>query len=300
MQIDFKSKKATAAQSTALAFNQLMGGGEANDDTPGRIKQLPIAELKPYTEQPFKPYSQDKLQELADDIQLNGVLSPVIVRKIQDGYQILAGHNRTNAAKQAGLDTVPCIIKEADDKAAQLIMVSTNLCQREKLSHSEKAFAYDMLYKASGGNVNELVNSLSESRRQIYRYIRLTNLIPELLAFVDDDRIPLIGGYNLSFLDSEYQIVLDNFLFENNIKKLNLKQTEELKEIGKLTPEILEDYFFGDDTVKKSSSYKIQLSNSQISTILMCLRAQSYTIEPAALKKLMDIFQKYDIDEGEI
>lgn len=103
------------------AFAEMMGANKRD------IQQLPVEQLLPYPSQPFRPYTEDKLTELAEDIALNGILSPVIVRSHEAGYQILAGHNRVAAAKLINLETVPCIIKEVDDYEAQLILVTTNL-----------------------------------------------------------------------------------------------------------------------------------------------------------------------------
>jgi len=173
------------------------------------VTQIQLDMLVPFEGQPFKPYSQEKLMELVEDIKINGILSPVIVRIINDGkYQILAGHNRTNAGRLAGLTTVPCIIKQCDDNEAMLIVVNTNLNQRQELLPSEKAFAYKMQLEAMKrqagrpkDNSRQVVGNLetadiigqnsNESGRQIQRYIRLTYVTV---------RKKIFGLYNLTIL----------------------------------------------------------------------------------------------------
>ncbi|MEG2720522.1 MAG: ParB/RepB/Spo0J family partition protein [Oscillospiraceae bacterium] len=135
--LDLKSK--CSASSVNEAFSTLMGGGVA------KVTEIPIEMLVPYNNQPFKPYSEEKLQLLAEDIQNNGVLNPVLVRQVdEDKFQILAGHNRVNACKKINMYNVPCIIKNVTDVEAELIMLNTNLNQRDELLPSEKAFAYKM------------------------------------------------------------------------------------------------------------------------------------------------------------
>lgn len=215
MKIDLKSKLSNP--SPAAAFNMMLGGNNQKD-----IRELEISSLIPYPDQPFRPYTDDKLLELAEDIKQNGVLSPVIVRPLEDGFQILAGHNRVNASKLAGLQTVPCIIKDFDDAMAKLVLVNSNLLQRQELLPSEKAFAYKMQLDAikqqgkrtdltsypmgtkldSASNLTQLNN---ESRTNIFRYIRLIELIPDLLTLIDNNSIPLRAGVELSYLNDDTQ-----------------------------------------------------------------------------------------------
>lgn len=286
MKIDLSN---SVKKSTATAFAQLMGSDTADSS---RIRQIPIDELIPYDDQPFKPYSPEKLQELAEDIKTNGILSPVTVREHGNSYQILSGHNRTNAARLAELDTVPCIIKDVDDDTAIKILVNANLCQRDKLSHSEKAIAYALLYNNKKQTLTDFAESQNENKRQIYRYIRLASLIPELLEMVDDGNIPFIGGYNLSFLSVDDQQLLYSYTGYNGIYKLSLNQTESLKSLGSLTEESL-DAFFAAKHPK--AEYKFKVNKSQLSTLLMCLRAQAYAIEPGAYKKLLAMLEACDI-----
>lgn len=241
--IDLKSK--VSANSSAEAFSMLMGGGRKGD-----IEQLPIRSLVPYKDQPFHPYSQERLQSLAEDIHENGVLSPILVRQIgEEEYQILAGHNRVNACKLLGMETVPGMIKAVDDNQAALIMLNTNLNQRDQLLPSEKAFAYKMQMdtmkrqgRRSDLTSRPLVEKLEsadivgetagESGRQIQRFIRLTFLIRPLLDRVDNGDLPFRAGVNLSYLTEQQQDTLLDYVDTYNLK-LSLDQSEKLKELAK-------------------------------------------------------------------
>lgn len=238
MKIDLKSK--LSAPTPKEAFNMMLGGTSQKD-----IRELEISSLIPYPNQPFRPYSEEKLLELAEDIKENGVLSPVIVRPMEDGYQILAGHNRFNASKLAGLLTVPCIVKDFDDAMAQLVLVNSNLLQRQELLPSEKAFAYKMQLDAikQQGKRSDLTlspmetkfNSAktiaemnSDSRANIFRYVRLTELIPYLLTMVDGNELPLRAGIELSYLNEETQSRLLEYI-EAYHAKIDLKAAELLR-----------------------------------------------------------------------
>ena len=220
------------------------------------IRQLPIAKLIPFDNQPFRAYFPEKLQELAEDIRLHGVLSPLLVRPILGKYQILAGHNRANAARLAGLETVPCIVKDVDEDAAKLILVNTNLNQRDELLPSEKAFAYKMQMEAlrrqgkrndlgtNGAQVEDANNfgtngaqvrsrdivaqGSGESRETVRRYIRLTYLIKPLLDMVDAKALPFRAGVNISYLSDQEQILLHDYVSKLKLN-INLDQSALLK-----------------------------------------------------------------------
>lgn len=188
---------------------------------------MPIELLVPFENQPFLPYTPEKLERLAADISANGILSPVIVRPVIGGkYQILAGHNRTQAAKTAGLTAVPCIVKDCDERAANLIMVNTNLNQRDELLPSEKAYAYKIQKECS--NVKEIAAEKDINRRQIQRYIRLTYLDKRLLDMVDCGMITFVAGVNLSYLSEANQQKLCNFINIHEYK-ITPKISERLK-----------------------------------------------------------------------
>lgn len=238
-----KSKPVTPT----AAFLEMLGG----NDTVKDIENIPIAKLTPFPEQKiFRRYSETKLEEFISDIRKNGVLQPCIVRPYEhDGetlYQILAGHSRTEAARLAGFDTVPCMIRVCDDKTAREIFVMTNLNQREQLLPSEKAFAYKLLMESEAeSNAEQIARQNSESRRMVFRYLRLTHLIAPLLKKVDANEIPLFAGVNLSYLDEPGQALLLQYTTENKLK-ISLNHSAMLKNLssGKsLTTESLDCVF---------------------------------------------------------
>ena len=190
-------------KSSEEAMSQMFGGPKVI------VQELPVDLLTDYPDQPFRAYTEDKLAELAADIGANGIISPLSVRSMPGGtYQILAGHNRRAAARLAGLDKVPCIVRDVDDDAAALIVVNTNLNQRDELLPSEKAKAYKIQLEAlkhQGKSTSRQFVGKSESAdavgemsgergRQIQRYIRLNNLVPELLELVDTKKNPADRG----------------------------------------------------------------------------------------------------------
>ncbi len=225
--------------------------GTGNTAAPGAIVQIPIDLLVPWTDQPFRPYSNVKMQQLVEDIKANGVLNPIIVRPMGQQYQILAGHSRTNASREAGLATVPSIIRDVDDDTATLIMVNTNLNQRDELLPSEKAWAYRLQLEAvkrcagrpkenvgqnvphyTGKRSTEILGEKSgENYKQIQRYIRLTYLIPELLEMVDKDMLPMMSGVALSYLGAEQQAIVCDVSAECD-RCISTTQAEQIKRIG--------------------------------------------------------------------
>lgn len=258
------------------------------------IRELSIADLRPYPNQPFKPYSEDKLAELTADIKDNGIISPVIVRKMKpdetsvyEYYQILAGHNRVRAGELAGLEKVPCIVKtDISDEQAQLIMVNTNLNQRDELLPSEKAFAYKMQMDAirqqgkrtdlSSRPMVEKINSAemvgsanNESDRQIQRYIRITYLTSDLLSMVDEKVLPFRAGVALSYLSEDEQDVIYAYIVENNIS-LSVQNAEDLKrykqdiEGAVITKDILDNMFAKPVKEKKEKPCKVIISQDYI------------------------------------
>lgn len=193
-----------------------------------QLMQLPLHILDPWQgangqPQPFKPYTPEKLTELAESIRQNGVIEAISVRTKPDGrMEILAGHNRVAAAKLAGLQTVPAIVQKLDDDAAEILLVDSNLKHREKLLPSEKARAYKMLLEArkrqgqrtdlTSVQIEQKLNSreevaakAGESASAIQRYIRLTYLIDPLLDMVDTGKPGFAAGVDLSFLSRREQ-----------------------------------------------------------------------------------------------
>ena len=188
-----------------------------------QVQQIPIDELHPFTNHPFKVLDDEAMTRTVESIAQYGVLAPLIARPRPDGdgYEIISGHRRQYAAKLAGLDTLPVIVRNMDDNAAVLLMVDSNL-QREHILPSERAFAYKMKLEAlkNQGARSDLTSSQigtklradekvaqdsGESRNQIQRFIRLTNLIPELLDMVDEKKISFNPAVELSYLDESQQ-----------------------------------------------------------------------------------------------
>ena len=184
-----------------------------------QVQQIPIAELHPFTNHPFKVLDDESMQRTVESVEQYGVLSPLIARpRPEGGYEIISGHRRQHAAQLAGLDTLPVIVRQMDDNAAVLLMVDSNL-QRENILPSERAFAYKMKLEAlkkqgarSDLTSRQLVGKFEtadvvgkESGRQVQRFIRLTNLIPELLDMVDEKKIAFNPAVELSYLDEAQQ-----------------------------------------------------------------------------------------------
>lgn len=202
-------------------------GGDASADKAGALNgdtvvDIPLDELHPFRNHPFKVRDDADMEKTVESIQEFGVLQPAIVRPDRDGgYEILSGHRRHHASEIAGLQTLPCIVRDLDDDAATILMVDSNL-QREEILPSERAWAFKMkldAMKRQAGRPSknscqigthlrsdtELGEQVGESARNVQRYIRLTNLDPELLQLVDDKQMGFNPAYELSFLNPEQQ-----------------------------------------------------------------------------------------------
>ena len=189
-----------------------------------QVQQIPIGELFPFKNHPFKVLDDESMQRTVESVEQYGVLSPLIARpRPEGGYEIISGHRRQHAAQLAGLDTLPVIVRQMDDDASVLLMVDSNL-QRENILPSERAFAYKMKLEAiertvgRPKNVGQVVpdyfgkrrtevvaEGTGESYKQVQRFIRLTNLIPELLDMVDEKKIAFNPAVELSYLDEAQQ-----------------------------------------------------------------------------------------------
>ena len=214
-----------------------------------QVQQIPVSELFPFKNHPFKVLDDDSVTRTVESIAQYGVLAPLIARpRPEGGYEIISGHRRQYAAKLAGLDTLPVIVRNMDDDAAVLLMVDSNL-QRENILPSERAFAYkmklDAMRRTSGRpskeNVSQIgtqkrsdqimAEELGESRNQIQRFIRLTNLVPELLDMVDEKKIAFNPAVELSYLDESQQ---RDFLeaMEDTQNAPSLSQAQRLKKLA--------------------------------------------------------------------
>ena len=186
-----------------------------------QVQQIPIGELFPFKNHPFKVLDDESMQRTVESVEQYGVLSPLIARpRPEGGYEIISGHRRQHAAQLAGLDALPVIVRQMDDDAAVLLMVDSNL-QRENILPSERAFAYKMKLEAlkNQGARSDLTSvqvapklstekigeEVGMSKDNVKRYIRLTNLVPELLDMVDEKKIAFNPAVELSYLDESQQ-----------------------------------------------------------------------------------------------
>lgn len=216
---------AGGAASLLTSVDSLFTTQAQRDEVPlETVVQLPTEQISDFLNHPFKVLMDDKMAELVDSVRQYGILVPAIVRPAPDGgYQMVAGHRRKRASELAGVP-LPCIVRNLSNDEATIIMVDSNL-QREKLLPSEKAFAYKMKLEAMKrqGQRTDLTLSpvatkldtasavgqqCGESRDQVFRYIRLTYLVPDLLALVDDDKIAMRPAVELSYLAPEEQEIL--------------------------------------------------------------------------------------------
>ena len=188
-----------------------------------QVHQIPIGELFPFKKHPFKVLDDESMQRTVESVEQYGVLSPLIARpRPEGGYEIISGHRRQHAAQLAGLDALPVIVRQMDDDAAVLLMVDSNL-QRENILPSERAFAYKMKLEAiknqgarsdltsgqivqkSKLSIERVAEDAGEGYKTVQRFIRLTNLVPELLDMVDEKKIAFNPAVELSYLDESQQ-----------------------------------------------------------------------------------------------
>ena len=221
--------KSSAKKVELASLDDLFSTEESRADAQReKVLEIPLSELHPFKDHPFKVKDDEAMMETADSIRQYGVLVPAIARPDPGGgYELVAGHRRHRASELAGKDTMPVIVRDLDDDAATIIMVDSNL-QRESLLPSERAFAYKMKLeamkhqgermdltcsqvgnKSAGKKSSELLaEQVGQSKNQIFRYIRLTELIPKLLDLVDEKKIAFNPAYELSFLKKEEQLQL--------------------------------------------------------------------------------------------
>ena len=226
-----------------------------------KIRDIPLSELHPFKNHPFHVRDDEAMMETADSVRQYGVLVPAIARPDpHGGYELVSGHRRHRASELAGMETMPVIVRELDDDAAVLVMVDSNL-QRENILPSERAFAYKMKLEAmkrqagrplkeNGSQVGNhfgkksselLAEQTGQSKNQVFRYIRLTELIPDLLEMVDERKIALNPAYELSFLKKEEQEQLLDAM-DSEQATPSLSQAQRLKKFsqeGHLTPDVM-------------------------------------------------------------
>lgn len=273
-----------------------------------QVQQIPIDALHPFTNHPFKVLDDEAMTRTVESIAQYGVLAPLIARPRPDGdgYEIISGHRRQYAAKLAGLDTLPVIVRQMSDDAAVILMVDSNL-QREHILPSERALAYkmklDAMRRTSGRpskeNPRQLVGNFEtadvvgkesgESGRQVQRFIRLTNLIPELLDMVDEKKISFNPAVELSYLDESQQ---RDFLeaMEDTQNAPSLSQAQQLKKMAQQGEFSYEKAFDVMGQEKKSEKDTVTIKNETLRKYF----PRSYTPKQMEEKiiQLLDAWQK--------
>lgn len=272
-----------------------------------RVQNISISELVPFKDHPFKVVDDEAMLRTTESIAQYGVLTPLIARPLEDGgYEIISGHRRAPAAEMAGLTEVPVLVRDMDDDAATVLMVDSNL-QRESILPSERAFAHKMKMEAmkrqvglpSKENVSQvgtqkrtdqiMEEELGESRNQIQRYIRLTNLIPELLEMVDQKQISFNPAVELSYLAPEEQEIFMQAMDEVQAAP-SLSQTQRLKKLaqeGDFTMDSAREIM---NEVKKGDLERVTFRNEQLRKYF----PRSYTAQQMqdTIIKLLDQWQK--------
>ena len=271
-----------------------------------KVMDIPLDELHPFKDHPFKVLDDDRMADTARSIQERGVLVPAIARpRAEGGYELISGHRRKRACELAGLDTMPVIVREMDDNAAVLVMVDSNI-QRENILPSERAFAYKMKLEAlkrQGSRTDLtcvqvghklkardiLAQEAGESSGQIQRYIRLTHLIPKLLNMVDERKIAFNPAVELSYLKQEEQSQLLDAM-ESEQATPSLSQAQRLKRFSqedKLSPAVMSAIL----------SEEKKVDQEQVSFSAEALRKyfpKSYTLQQmeTVIFRLLDTWQR--------
>lgn len=271
-----------------------------------KVEDIKICNIDNFKNHPFKVLKNEELEQLVESIKEKGVISPVLVRPKENGrYEMISGHRRMLASQYANLDTIPCIIRNLTDDEATILMVDSNL-QREKLLPSERAFAYKMkldALKHQGKKITsdqigpkfsraneELSNEVGESASNIKRYIRLTELIPELLEKVDIEKMAFSPAVEISYLTKEEQLMLLDFIDYNDIYP-SVKQAKDLKELsnkGELDSDSLEELMM---ITKPNQVRKISFDEGRIRKVLP-KEIKREEIEDFVVKSI-EFYQKY-------
>ena len=271
-----------------------------------QVQQIPIGELFPFKNHPFKVLDDESMQRTVESVEQYGVLSPLIARpRPEGGYEIISGHRRQHAAQLAGLDALPVIVRNMDDDAAVLLMVDSNL-QRENILPSERAFAYKMKLEAlkNQGARSDLTSAQlgrkletadivgqesGDSRNQVRRFIRLTNLVPELLDMVDEKKIAFNPAVELSYLDESQQ---RDFLeaMDGTQNAPSVSQAQQLKKMAQCGEFTYKKAFDILGQEKKSEQDTVTIKND----ILRKYFPRSYTPRQMEEKiiQLLDAWQK--------
>ena len=300
--------KSSAKKIELASVDDLFSTEEGRQDAKlEKIQEIPLSELHPFRNHPFKVKDDEAMMETADSIKQYGVLVPAIARPDPEGgYELVAGHRRRRASELAEKETMPVIIRDLDDDAATIIMVDSNL-QRESLLPSERAFAYKMKLEAvkhqgartdltsrqvgekSQTSIQKVADQAGESQRQVQRYIRLTELIPELMDMVDEKKIALNPAYELSFLKKEEQVDLLDAM-DSEQATPSLSQAQRLKKYsqeGHLTLDMMR-VIMGEE--KKSDLARVTFTSDTLRKYF----PKSYTPQrmQETIIKLLEAWQK--------
>ena len=250
--------KADSTDLGLTGYDELFMSTEERLDTKKpKVDELPLDELKPFKDHPFKVIGDEEMERLKDSIRESGVLIPALARPAENGYELISGHRRLAACRALGLSTMPVIVRNLTDEEAVIAMVDSNL-QREHILPSEKAFAYKMKMEALSHqgktsrqvgekwSVSQISEAGNDSERQIHRYIRLTNLIPDILKLVDEGRIALTPAVELSYLNSHEQNALYQIMDCDEVTP-SLSQAQRLRKLS-------EDYTLTDSGISQIMS----------------------------------------------
>ena len=284
---------------------------ERQDAKLEKIQILPLTELHPFRNHPFQVRDDDEMDKMVDSVKEYGVMTPAIVRPRKDGgYEIVAGHRRCHASQRAGVETMPCIVRDMDDDDAVVVMVDANI-QREELLPSEKAFAYKMKMDAMkrqagrpsknnstqvGRNFEtaELIGKeTGESKNTIRRFIRLTELIPELLDYVDKKRLPFTVAVDISYIDKEIQTWLFEYIKENGtVKAVQVAALRTALEVGPMTQAKMISILVNSQPGRKQEQ-KITLSEKKLRNFF----SDKYTVEDmeSVILELLDQWKRGEI-----
>ena len=257
---------------------------ERQDAALEKVQILSLSDLHPFTSHPFQVRDDEEMDRMVDSVKEYGVMTPAIVRpRREGGYEIVAGHRRCHASQRAGLDTMPCIVRNMDDDTAIILMVDSN-CQREHILPSEKAKAYEMKLEAvkrKAGRPSKINSSqvgtnfradevvaqgAGESRNQVQRYIRLNNLIPELMEMVDDGKLKMTPAVEISYLTPEEQADVYQHLDSMDCPP-SLSQAQKLKAASKeavVTPEKIHQIMQEKAPSVKPREQQISISVSKV------------------------------------
>ena len=260
------------ANVSLTSYDDIFGPEESYE----RVQEIPLEELHPFKNHPFKVIDDESMLRTVESVARYGVLAPAIARpRVEGGYELVAGHRRHHASELAGKETMPVIVRELDDDAAVILMVDSNL-QRERILPSERAFAYKMKMDAikhqgsrsdltSGqvvqkSSLEQIAEGTGESYKQVQRYIRLTELIPELLKMVDEGIIKFNPAVELSFLKKEEQ---ENFIeaMDYSQNTPSLSQAQRLKKLSQDGKCTLEAMCAVMDEQKKEELDKVVIKN---------------------------------------